>query len=237
MESIITKDTIEKTVIIKNGKEMVRSDKLAIMFEKQHKHILEKINKTIEELSAEFSANKIKEYFIEERHTKQGGEYSRYYLTRKGFDLVALSLTGKNALRYKLWYIDCFHDKQKVIEEHKLTAKLNKTDDLWLQFRNEGKVFRNKLTKAIQETVTDYRETIEKKMNDGKYYYHYTSLIYGLLNIDLPKGENPRDVIDKRMLVRLEDMEDKVADLIYKYSKDLHYKEVYKKIKGELDGK
>ena len=41
---------------------------------------------------------------------------------------------------------------------------------------NEGKVFRNKLTKAIQETVTDYRETIEKKMNDGKYYYHYTSL-------------------------------------------------------------
>ena len=39
------------------------------------------------------------------------------------------------------------------------------------------------------------------------------------------------------MLVRLEDMEDKVADLIYKYSKDLHYKEVYKKIKEELDGK
>ena len=237
MEGIITKDSIEKTVIIKNGKEMVRSDKLAIMFEKQHKHILEKINKTIEELSAEFSANKIKEYFIEERHIKQGGEYSRYYLTRKGFDLVALSLTGKNALRYKLWYIDCFHDKQKVIEEHKLTAKLNKTDDLWLQFRNEGKVFRNKLTKAIQETVTDYRETIEKKMNDGKYYYHYTSLIYGLLNIDLPKGENPRDVLDKRMLVRLEDTEDKVADLIYKYSNDLHYKEVYKKIKEELDGK
>ena len=61
MEGIITKDSIEKTVIIKNGKEMVRSDKLAIMFEKQHKHILEKINKTIEELSAEFSANKIKE--------------------------------------------------------------------------------------------------------------------------------------------------------------------------------
>ena len=29
--------------------------------QKQHKHILEKINKTIEELSAEFSANKIKE--------------------------------------------------------------------------------------------------------------------------------------------------------------------------------
>jgi hypothetical protein len=32
-------------------------------------------------------------------------------------------------------------------------------------------------------------------------------------------------------------VEDKVADLIYKYSNDLHYKEVYKKIKEELDGK
>ena len=39
------------------------------------------------------------------------------------------------------------------------------------------------------------------------------------------------------MLVRLEDMEDKVGDLIYKYSKDIHYKEVYKKIKVKLLGR
>ena len=32
-------------------------------------------------------------------------------------------------------------------------------------------------------------------------------------------------------------MEDKVGDLIYKYSKDIHYTEVYKKIKEELGGK
>ena len=236
MNDIITKESIEKTIVIKNGKEMVRSDKLASMFEKQHKHILEKINKTTKDLSADFSANKIKEYFIEERHTKQGGEYSRYYLTRKGFDLVALSLTGKNALKYKLWYIDCFHDKQRVIEEHKLTAKLNKTDDLWILFRNEGKVFRNKLTKIIQETIVDYRNKYEKKMNDGRYYYHYTALIYAKLGIDLPKGTNPRDMLDKRMLVRLEDMEDKVADLIEKYSKEgTYYKDVYKRIKEEVE--
>lgn len=233
MESIITKDTIEKTVIIKNGKEMVRSDKLAIMFEKQHKDILKIIRSKISFLSGENFT--LKDFFIEETAlTPKGKEYKRYFLTRKGFDFVGLSLQGKKADLYKVWYIDAFHDKQRVLEEHKLTAKLNKSDDLWLQFRNEGKVFRNKLTKAIQETVTDYREAVEKKLNDGKYYYHYTSLIYGLLNIDLPKGENPRDVLDKRMLIRLEDMEDKVADLIYKYSKDLHYKDVYKKIKEEL---
>lgn len=235
MNDIITKESIEKTVIIRDGKETVRSDKLALMFEKQHKHILEKIKATISE--AEFSTSETKKYFIEERGNKpQGGSFIRYHLTRKGFDLVALSLTGKNALKYKLWYIDCFHDKQRVIEEHKLTAKLNKTDDLWILFRNEGKVFRNKLTKIIQETIVDYRNKYEKKMNDGRYYYHYTTLIYAKLGIDLPKGANPRDVLDKRMLVRLEDMEDKIADLIEKYSKEgTYYKDVYKRIKEEVE--
>ena len=71
-------------------------------------------------------------------------------------------------------------------------------------------------------------------MNDGKYYYHYTTLIYFVLNVDVPTGINPRDVLNKRELVRLEDMEDKVADMIMDYSKDTYYKYVYKKIKKEL---
>lgn len=236
MTSIITKDSIEKTIVIKNGKEMVRSDKLALMFEKQHKHILEIIKKKSSLFQVESSTLKFSEYFIEDKAlTSKGKEYIRYFLTRKGFDFIALSLVGERADLYKLWYIDAFHDKQRVIEEHRLTAKLNKQDDLWLQFREEGKVFRNKLTKVIHDTIITYRELNENKMNDGKYYYHYTSLIYSVLKIDLPKGENPRDVLDKRMLVRLEDMEDKVADMILEFSKQgIYYKDVYKKAKEIL---
>lgn len=236
MTSIITKHNIEKTIVIKNGKEMVRSDKLALMFEKQHKHILEIIKKKSSLFQVESSTLKFSEYFIEDKAlTSKGKEYTRYFLTRKGFDFIALSLVGERADLYKLWYIDAFHDKQRVIEEHKLTAKLNKKDDLWLQFREEGKVFRNKLTQVIHDTIVTYRELNENKMNDGKYYYHYTSLIYSILKIDLPKGENLRDVLDKRMLVRLEDMEDKVADMILKFSQQgIYYKDVYKKIKEIL---
>ncbi len=235
MKNIITQEVVEKTVTIKDGKEVVRSDKLAKIFNKQHKDVLEKIRNISKELSAEFSANNLSKYFINDQYTSQGGTHTRYYLTRKGFDLIALSLTGKNALKYKVWFIDSFHDKQKIIEEHKLTAKLNKSDDLWIQFREEGKIFRSKLTKVIQDEITLYRESKENKMNDGKYYYHYTTLIYSILGIDLPKGANPRDVLDKRMLVRLEDMEDKVADLIIKYSKqNIYYKDAYRKIKEEL---
>jgi Rha family phage regulatory protein len=235
-KSIITQDAVNDTVTIRNGIEVVRSDKLAKMFGKQHKNVLKIISNQRVELLAQFGADNIntKKYFISDEYSTQGGTHTRYYLTRKGFDLIALSLTGKNALKYKIWYIDSFHDKQRVIEEHKLTAKLNKTDDLWIQFRDEGKVFRNKLTDAIRDHVTKYRETVELKMNDGKYYYHYTSLIYSILNIALPKGTNPRDVLGKRELVRLEDLEDRVADMIIEYSKDNYYKDVYQMVKKDL---
>ncbi len=88
-----------------------------------------------------------------------------------------------------------------------------------------------KLKQAIRATITVPRMR-EGLTNDGKYYYHYTSLIYSVLGIDLPKGTNPRDVLDKRMLVRLEDMEDSVADMIT--SCDMHYKECYIIIKNKL---
>jgi len=232
MNSIISNKDIGNTVTIKNGQEVVRSDKLAKMFEKQHKNILAIIRQKSEFIKGlEYS---LKNFFIEEEYKVKSGSYIRYYLTRKGFDFVALSLTGRNADMYKLYYIDAFHDKQRVIEEHKLTAKLNKTDDLWLQFRDEGKVFRTKLTDSIKKHVTKYREDVENKLNDGGYYYHYTTLIYNKLNISLPKGANPRDVLDKRMLVRLEDLEDKVTDMIEALSKDNHYKDVYKLIKDKL---
>jgi len=231
MSRIITQNDINKTVTIRNGKEVVRSDKLAKMFERTHKQVLALIRNKMEFM--EENNISLRGYFIEEKVSKpQGGTFTRFYLTRKGFDYIALSLRGKVAEIHKLWYIDRFHEQHNLIVEHKLTAKLNKTDDMWLEFRNEGKVFRDKLTKAIFDKVVTYRNDVEKKMNDGKYYYHYTTLIYSVLGIDLPKGTNPRDVLDKRMLVRLEDMEDKVAGMIMECDK--YYKECYKEIKEVL---
>ncbi len=231
MTESITQIDVEKSVKVSPRGALVRSDNLAKIFNRTHKQVLALIRTNIEF----FRENNLspKTYFFEEVGTTvKGNEFTRYQLTRKGFDLIALSLKGKEAKLYKIWYIDSFHKKQEVIEEHKLTAKVNMSDDLWMQFRKEGIEFRNKLTKAIDEKIVKYRNEVEFKMNDGKYYYHYTSLIYSILGIDLPKGTNPRDVLDKRMLVRLEDMEDKVAGMVM--SIDGHYKDVYKTIKEEL---
>jgi len=230
----VTQKRISNTIFIKNGLEVVRSDTLATMFKKQHKHILEKVRATITE--AEFSTSDIKKYFIEEKGNKpQGGSYTRFYLTRKGFDLIALSLTGKDALKYKIWYIDSFHEKQAVLEKHHLACESNSKDDLWVEFRKEGVEFRNKLTASISEHITSYRNEVEQKMNDGRYFENYTKMIYNSLGIQTLKGIPVRDSLNKRMLVRLEDIENRVADLIAKYAKqDIYYKDVFQIIKKQI---
>jgi len=230
----VTQKDVQDTIIFKDGQEVVRSDKLAKMFEKQHKNVLQVIEQKLSFISGlNYS---LKDFFIEDKAiTSKGKEFKRYYLTRKGFDFVALSFQGKKADLYKLWYINAFHDKQKVLEENKLTSKLNKDDDLWVKFRLEGIEFRNKLTKVINEHITTYRNKVEHKMNDGRYFGNYTKMIYNSLGIETSKGIPVRDTLDKRMLVRLEDMEDKVADLIEKYAKqDIYYKDVFQIIKKQI---
>jgi len=237
MGNIITKTSIENKSTIRNGKEVVRSDGLSKMFNRTHKQVLALIRINLDL----FKENNLptKDFFIEEKtKTVKGNEYVRYFLTRKGFDLIALSLRGEKAQAYKAWYINAFHSMDETLLENKITAKINKSSDLWIQFKNEEKVFKNKLAKAIHNAIVIYRNEVEKKMNDGKYYYHYTSLIYRILNIDVPKGVNPRDVLDKRMLARLEDKEDEVAERIEALANaGVYYKEAYKTIKKEMNDK
>ena len=233
--SIIKQDGL--SLDLKNGKVYCDSRELAKQFNKRHDHILRSIGKEVERFRSPKMGdeNLVHQYFKESTYVdKRGKVYPRYLLSFKGFQQIALQFNGDEAFINRVKFIEFFEKLLKNIETEKLQAITNSKDKLWLEFRNEGKIFRTKLTDAIKEHVTKYRYEVEKKLNDGKYYYHYTSLIYSILDIDLPKGANPRDILDKRMLVRLEDKEDEVADMIVKYSKDFHYKDVYKKIKDEV---
>ena len=92
------------------------------------------------------------------------------------------------------------------------------------------------LTDTIRDYVVHYRNVVEKKYNDGKYYKHYTNLIYKSLDIKLPKGANPRDVLDEKTLARLTALEYDVADMIENLAKKgMHYKEAYNIIKKAIE--
>ncbi len=235
MKDIVTQADIEKSIKISKKGALVRSDVLAKMFGRTHKQVLATIRQKVKFLwENNFPTNK---YFIEEETERKSGgaTYSRYQLTRRGFDLVSLSLKGKKAEIYKLWYIEGYHSKQDVIDEHKLIAQKNTYDEAWLEFREEGKVFRTMMTDAIKEHVVKYREGVERKMNDGRYYQHYTNIVNTKVGIILPKGVNARDVANKRQLIHIEEAEEQIAQLIIKYTMEgIHYKEVFRMIKKEM---
>ena len=234
--SIIKQDGL--SLNLTNGKVYCDSRELAKQFGKRHDHVLRSIAKEVERFNLPIfeEIKKVDEYFKKSEYVDEKGRtYPRYLLSFKGFQQIALQFTGDEAFINRVRFIEFFEKLIQKIDKDKLQAITNTKDELWLQFRNEGKVFRTKLTDAIKKHITDYRFEVEKKLNDGKYYYHYTTLIYSILNIQVETGINPRDILDKRTLVKLEEMEEKIADMIEKYSKDMHYKDVYKKIKDEVE--
>ena len=224
-------------LIVEKDKVFCDSRELAKRFNKRHEQVLRKINQEIKRFSNLAEHKKVLgEYFIEDSYKGgDGRDVKRYLLTFKGFQSIALQFTGQKAFENRIKFIEFFEKLINNIESDKLKAITNSKDLLWLEFREEGKEYRKKLTKAIKDNVVKYREEVEKKLNDGRYFMHYTNLIYKHLKIELPKGAEPRDTLDKRTLVKLEELEDKVADKIYEYSKKLHYKNVFKQIKLDFE--
>ena len=236
MSKSISQSQLEKTVkILNNGEAVVSSLDISKIFNRTHKYVLSKIRAEIVNLEA-ININPQK-YFMESSYIDSRGKtVPRYNLTRKGFDLISFGFTGKEAKMYQIWYIDEFHNKQKTIDSNKLLAAAHKVDGYLQTIRDEGKEVHTILTDTIKEYIVKYREEVEHKVNDGRYYYHYAKLIADALGHELPTGvKNNRDVLDVRQLIRLEDMERLVAKRIKEEAlAGTHYKEAYKKIKAEI---
>lgn len=101
-------------VIMNNQQAVTTSLKVAESFGKQHKHVLESINTIIEGV-AEKSADLFKEDLYEHPQNKQ--KYKMYYMNRDGFTLLAMGFTGKQALDFKLKYIEAFNKMEQQLQE------------------------------------------------------------------------------------------------------------------------
>lgn len=232
MTQEIRKTDITKAVNVSKNDVYVSSDFIAEVFDKRHSHILAKIRDEIEYLTAEKLV--VKSYFQDTSYiNSRGQKYLRYNLTRKGFDVVVLGMTGTKAKKYKYWFIDEFHNKEHLLAEHKALIFKNKSSNLWQEIRDETKQARDSLTDAIQTYE------LPQRISEGKAYdkfvatriINYTKLIRKILNITVD-----RDALSPRMLYRLEDMEYAVAHKIKELTEThkCHYKQTYKLIKKEL---
>jgi len=231
------KNTIEKTVkILSKGEAVVSSLDIAKVFGKEHNELLRIIRRKIEFLTVE-KFNSENYFILDDYVNSRGKEVPRYKITRKGFDYIVLSLKGKKAELYKLYYIDEFHRKQNHINKNIQVAYENKENPIWLEFRAQGKELHKELTDAIKKYFVDYRYNVEKKLNDGRYYTTIANLINKNQGIETPKGiKLIRDALDLRVLFKLEECEIKIAKSITEHSEQgLHYKLEYQAIKRELN--
>ena len=122
-------------VIQNNGQLVVSSREVAANFGKLHKDVLEAIR---EILKAENSA--LKNMFFESVYKVEGNNknYPEYLMNRDGFSLLVMGFTGKEALEWKLKYINAFNmmEKRLSLDSYMIEDKVERA----LKWAEEQKV-------------------------------------------------------------------------------------------------
>lgn len=117
-----------------NGKVLVCSLDISEKFNKRHDSVLRDIDNIIKSDSTILWS----EMFIEDNYTNsRGKQYRCYQITRDGFSLLAMGFTGKEALEWKLKYINAFNTMEEKLksgdllsEEEKLKLQLFSKDPM-----------------------------------------------------------------------------------------------------------
>ena len=137
-----------------NGSLVVSSRRVADNFGKQHKHVLE----AIENIKAENSA--LMDMFYETSYKAGTGKsYKEYLMNRDGFSLLVMGFTGKEAMEWKIKYIEAFNAMEKKLSKPQLTLMEQMAQGLLAaqQLLSEEKEAR---LKAEQKTI-EQEKTIE----------------------------------------------------------------------------
>lgn len=104
---------MKELVLNSNGQPVTNSVLVAEKFGKQHKNVIASIRAIIEQ-----AENSARQMFVESQYVDNKGE-SRpmFIMNRDGFTLLAMGFTGKEALQFKLEFINAFNQMEKQLKE------------------------------------------------------------------------------------------------------------------------
>ncbi|ECK7727152.1 TPA: Rha family transcriptional regulator [Campylobacter coli] len=142
-------------VIFENKDEQVFCTSLDVakVFGKEHKNILRDIKNILNDLreigdvqcksnfELSFKVRKIQGFKGRER------KYPYYNLTRDGFSLLAMGFTGKEALQWKILFIDAFNEMERIIK-NQYTPKLKNYN----KYKIPNTPYKENIIKAIMQT-------------------------------------------------------------------------------------
>lgn len=112
----IANTNVNELVQVQNKQVVTTSQKVAEVFEKQHRNVIQ----SIENIKAENSA--LTNFFYEGTYKAGTGKsYKMYYMNRDGLSLLVMGFTGKKALEWKLKYIEAFNQMEEKLKTPKLS--------------------------------------------------------------------------------------------------------------------
>ena len=108
-----------------NDQVVTTSLKVAEVFEKEHKHVLDAVRKLF---TAENSA--VKQMFQESTYLNERNQSQpMFVMNRDGFTLLAMSFNGKKALEFKIAYINAFNNMEAELKSQQ-TKQLSAAESL-----------------------------------------------------------------------------------------------------------
>jgi len=148
-------DELKNLVIMKDRQAVTDSLKVADVFNKKHKHVLEKVRN----LAAENSAVE-KMFFKSTYINQQGREQPLIYMNRDGFTLIAMGFTGKKAMEFKLKYIEAFNKMEAYIRAQETAYQLPQTPEARLKLAMEATIHLNERMTNVEKDVDLDRKSV-----------------------------------------------------------------------------
>ncbi|BEK47059.1 Rha family transcriptional regulator [Campylobacter jejuni] len=131
MSNLTVMNINNQEVVFENKDEQVFCTSLDVakVFGKRHDDVLKAIRNILNDLREIGDLQCIRNFAETYRNTEirgfrgRGKKYPYYQLTKDGFSLLAMGLTGKKALRFKIAFINAFNEMERIIK-NQYTPKL-----------------------------------------------------------------------------------------------------------------
>lgn len=197
---------------------VVSSLQIAEHFRKQHKHVLDAIEKA---LITQPKIGLSEQPFRKASYKDSSGKSNpMYYLNRDGFSFVVMGFTGKKAAEWKWKYIQAFNQMERLLTEKQTSA--------WLESRKAGKLTRRTETDVIKDLIA-YAKA-QGSQHADMLYQTYSKLANKMAGI------SKRDLANIKQLNVLDEVESMILHVIkLGMIQGKHYKEIYQDCKRRLE--
>lgn len=145
---------MNQLVVMRDQQAVSTSLQVAEDFGKRHDNVLRDIAGLLE-------IEEIQNYFFESvyEHPQNKQRYKMFYMNRDGFTLLAMGFTGKDAIQFKLKYIDAFNKMEQITRKPKvLTEKEQLRASMKLSLDTSEEV------EVLKIEVNDLKEKVENQI-------------------------------------------------------------------------